>query len=388
MRLTSLGKCTVLMLTCGFAIGTYRLWLHTSSDSAYASGDGWQRRDNTTNIELMTTATKQGWMQDQITRFNAAHQGQWRIVPRIKETRQAMHTILANQEHPVLWSPVSSIWAARLSEAWNLHHSGSIIDMSDPASYRVYLRTPIVLLTTAQKAAYLRPVLGSSKTWQNVLHWSQNSRDLPWGTFKWAHADPLNANSAILTLGLILNDYGQRTAQASALDSIVSSPGFIKYLQSMETNAVYDKACAGGSGALTKAFLHDPARYDFITTYESSALEAAATHPDLAVIYPTPTAVAEQLVVALQGSWVSPQQQQGAAAFMKFLGTATSLDDGIKYHFRPAQETGTLSLANELSLYGEQGFQQTFTTAELPPYAALNSAAYQWSVHVAHHAPA
>jgi ABC-type sulfate transport system substrate-binding protein len=187
----------------------------------------------------------------------------------------------------------------------------------------------------------------------------------------------------MLTLGLILFDYGQRTGQAGSMERVATSSAFMSYLKELEDGLIYDAPAQKGTTALTNAFIADTSRYDFITAYESAALEAAPKKSDIAVIYPSPTAVSEHAVSLLSGEWVTPQQREGALAFMQFLGTKQALQDGLKYHFRPAQAGGSLSLAPELSRYAAQGFQQSFAPIELPPYQALNAAAYKWRVEVA-----
>ena len=187
-----------------------------------------------------------------------------------------------------------------------------------------------------------------------------------------------------MTLGLILADYGQRTGQSGILDKVATDKKFWKYLTELEKGLVYDDAAEKGTTALTKAFIADPSRYDFITAYESAALEGVAENPNLAVIYPNPTAVSEHAVTLLSGAgWITPTQKEGALAFIQFLGGKESLESGIKYHFRPAQSGGGLSLNSELSRYSGQGFSQTYSSIELPSYQALNTVTFQWRKRVA-----
>lgn len=412
MRVTALGKITILILVIGIAMGGMKWWQkqqggsNSSGGSANTGGKGGFKfpdmhlpklpgTDNSGSganagggsagdIELVSSATKKGWLLDEIGKFNQAHEGQWRITFKPIETREAMHAILEGKEHPVLWSPSSVVWANRLAEAWSDKNHNTVLDTGDTSNYRVILRTPIVFLTTKQKANFLRPLLESPQSWTAIRDLSLRRRRVPWGAFKFAHADPLNANSGMLTIGLILADYGRRTGQLGSLGRVSNSGPFLTFLQELEKGMVYDSAVEKGSSALTQAFAQDVARYDFITTYESSALEVAANNPELTVIYPNPTAVSENAVGVLSGNWVSDAQREGARAFLNFLTTKESVQDGLKYHFRPAQSGGSLSLNDELSRYAAQGFQQSYTSIELPSYEALNGAIYKWRLYVAH----
>ena len=322
-------------------------------------------------------------MQQQVDLFNEASRGKWHVTTKPLPSREGMHLILAEKEHPVLWSPGNPIWPARLDEVWSKKHPGThILDVASPESYRVYLKSPLVFLTTSEKVGFLRPYLGGPRPWEGLRRLDSGAVKPPWGRFRFSHADPVTSSSGILTLGLMLADFGSSAAHAEPLDQLAEGPAFASYLTSVEKGFRYDTPCQKGTTALTRAFLDDTDRYDVITAYESAALEAAAKDPRLAVIYPTPTAVAEHAVALLDAPWVSPEQREAAKTFMVFLGTRQSITNGLRCYFRPA--AGNQSLADVLGKHAAQGFRQSYTTAELPPYKALNAAAYQWRTHVAH----
>ena len=426
MKLTGFGKLTLLILALGAAGGGWKWWNNrmatqggvgsttgavsrtTGGATATTAGDGGTGEATTTEpgtaspatagttdgsggsetgIKFIITAAKKDWIQEQVDRFNLAHPDT-KIATTALASRKAMHDILKGKEQPVLWSPGSPIWPTRLAEAWSqAGSSGKILDMSDANGYRVYLRSPLVFLTTKQKAVFLRPLLGGSNPWAALRSLSIGEKKTPWGSFRFAHADPLTSSSGMLTLGLALVEYGDKVGQSDRLDTVATSAGFRTWMKEMERSLVYDDAAQKGTTALTKAYLADPSSYDVITAYESSALEAAPGQSDLAVIYPSPTAVAEHSVSLLSGPWVSDKQKQGAAEFLNFLGSKEALRDGLKYHFRPMQAGGDLSLNGELSRFGGQGFKQSYTNVELPSYKALNDAAFQWRIHVAHKPP-
>jgi hypothetical protein len=405
MRLTAMGKLLILILVVGMAIGAYRtlgpktgglpgLPTGRSSGSGESSGTATNSSAGAGNqsggaveIPFIITAAKKDWVSTQIGHFNQAHQGEYQVVARPIPSREAMHAILEGKEKPVLWSPGSPIWPARLAQAWRQKNGSTIVDLNNPNGYRVYLRSPLVILTTRDKAKFLRPLLGNPNGWVNLRKLSMGQIKTPFGPLNFSHADPLTSSSGMLTLGLILADYGSRTGQGGDLVRLSSNAGFLKYLSELERGLIYDAPAEKGTTALTKSFLEDPSRYDLITAYESASLAAAAKNPNLAVIYPQPTAVSEHAVSLLSGSWVSPQQKAGAEAFLQFLGGEAALRDGVAEKFRPVVSGSDISLAPELSRYAAQGFVQTYAPIELPPYEALNSAAYQWRIKIAHQAP-
>jgi hypothetical protein len=298
-----------------------------------------------------------------------------------------MHAIAQGKERPVLWSPGSPIWPARLNEVWQTQTGSSLVDLQDPNGYRVFLRSPLLFLTTRKKAGFLRKELGSPHPWTALRKLSLGETRVPWGRFRFSHADPLTSSSGMLTLGLAMLEYAQSHPKSGSLEQIADSPDFLREMQRLEKSLVYDADAEKGTTALTKAFIADPNRYDLITAYESAALEAAGSNSELAVIYPAPTAVSEHAVSLLRGGWVTAEQREGALAFIQFLGEPGSIEAGLKYHFRPVQAAGGASLDGELARLQAQGFEQRFASVDLPSYRALNAAAYQWRIHVVHKDP-
>lgn len=390
MKLTPVGKLVVLIVVVS---ASYYVWRHllpsetrdrllhpqgqvkSAAGTARPAPGGGSSGD----ILFITTAAKRDWVQQEVDRFNDASSGRWRIVPKALPSREAMHDILEGKVQPVLWSPGGSIWPARLAEAWREKHPEAILDTTDPNAYRVFLRSPLVFLTTRQKAEFLRPLLSGTRPWAALRDLSMGKRRPPWGRFRFAHADPLTSSSGMLTFALILNEFvmdGGDPVQAA------ESSQFAAYLDGLEQSLVYDEPARKGTTALTKAFIEDPAPYDLITAYESAALESAPKHPDVAVIYPNPTAFSEHAVTLLNGSWVSPAQREGALAFLEFLGGEQAQKDGLEYSFRPVRAS-TLSLTERLERSRAQGFKPNVTSIDLPPYRALNSAAYKFRVRIA-----
>ncbi len=407
MRLTGLGKFVILIVALGIAIGGWRMWQSQNPNAGKPGGGGFQlpkvnvpglgnktggpnsdggnengSQDNTAigvvEIPFVITAAKKDWVGEQVDRFNAANAGKWKIVTKPVPSREAMHGILAGNIKPVLWSPGSPVWPARLAEAYSQQNNKTVVDLSDPNAYRVFLRSPLVFLTTRRKAQFLRPLLGGSDPWGALKQLSTGQRKTPWGGFRFSHADPLTSSSGVMTMGLILFDYAQKTGQTESLAQVAVSKRYISYMRELDRSLVYDKPAREGTTKLTNAFLDDLTRYDVITAYESAALAAAPKNPDIAVIYPNPTAVSEHAVTLLNADWVAEDQRQGALAFLQFLGSKESLQGGLKYFFRPAQAGGALSLAPVLSRHSAQGFKDSYATVELPPYEALNAASYQW----------
>ncbi len=399
MKLTAIGKIALFLVALGLGFGAFRFYQKSggkvsipslgghptpsgsnSSPNNPNSNPGSQTAPSTVGdneLQIVTSASKRGWLNEQIDKFNAT--SDVKLVPKLVETREAMQQILAGRIKPALWSPSSVIWADRLSEVLEQRTGSSPLDTSDPNSYRSVLKTPIVFLTTKENARLLRPLLSSNACWTNVQKLSSGKIPFP-GGFKWAHADPLNANSGMLTLALIINDYANRTGQSGAIENVANSGDFLTFLKSVESKIVYNAAVQKGSSALVTSFTDDPSRYAFITAYESAAVDAVQANPDLAVIYPNPSVNAENAVAFLNWPDLNPAQKEAGKKFMEFIAQPSSTQEGVKEHFRPLRGA---NMDAGLASLSANGFQSNYSAIELPPYSVLNGVAFKWRQEIA-----
>ncbi len=346
----------------------------SSGDSA-ASGSSTPAQAANGDIIVSTTGTKQKWMDAEIVKFNAQSPS-GKVLLQLAESRDAMHGILDGKMQPVLWSPSSPVWVYQLANVWPGAHGGAAIaDVNNSQSYRVLFKSPLVFLTTREKAGFLRPVLSGPAPWEAVRQLSLGQRKAPWGKFQFAYADPLNASSGLLTMSLIVTEYVQSHHQSDP-SAAASTPQFATYLSQIDQAFVRDLS-ATGSSALEKAYSANPQSRDFITAYESAALAAVEQNPDLVIIYPNPTANADQTIYELSGPWVTDSQKITASAFLDFVSKPEALNDGVQYYFRPAQN-GDQTLSNRLSPAARAQYKAFYTSVDLPPYDALNEAAAQW----------
>jgi len=332
------------------------------------------------DILVSTTGTKEKWMRTQIDKFNAQSSG-GKAKLDLTESRESMQAILNDKLHPTVWSPSSPVWTSRVADYWPQTHSGQrIADLNSSDTYRVLFKSPLVFVTTKEKARFLRPLLGGATPWENVRQLSLGQKKCPWGRFQFAYADPLNASSGTLTMSLIITEYARAHGQDNDLNAAAGSSGFAAYLS--QINRAYVRgADNAGSSKLEKAYTRSTGSRDFITAYENAALAALDRNPDLALIYPSPTVTADQGVLILSAPWVSDSQKQTAHAFLDFLGTPEALDDGVQYYFRPTQGGGQ-ALATRLSAPARAQYHASPVTVDLPPYEALNEAAARWNAQM------
>ncbi|MBC7807439.1 MAG: extracellular solute-binding protein [Akkermansiaceae bacterium] len=337
------------------------------------------------NILLVTDAAKKSWLQNQIYRFNLQNDGRYHVTTRFMDTREALQAILHDKEKPVLWSPSGSNWTAALADGWGKSHPGekNIVQVGDSDAYRTFLRTPLVFLTTKKKAPFLRKMF-ATEPWHGFHELAAGRTKTPWGGFRYSYADPRASNNGFMVLGLIVSDYAARGTGKPSPAQVANSDAFVKYLREMQGGFVTAPgAIRGDASALCQAFAQGKIACDLVIAYECDALAEAAKNPDLAVIYPAPTADAEQSVAILQGEWITPEKRMGAMVFLDFLATDESLAEGVRLHFRPMRTTDAISIESQVAKRREQGFRNQYSTTQLPPYTVVNNVDFQWHTRIA-----
>jgi len=333
------------------------------------------------DILVSTTGTKQKWLQAEIDKFNAQSQG-GKATLQLTESREAMQAILNGKLQPTVWSPSSPVWTSRLAEYWPQTHGGaSIADPSSSQTYRLLFKSPLVFLTTKQKAGFLRPLLSGAAPWEAVRQLSLGRRKTPWGSFGFAYADPINASSGTLTMSLIITEFAREHGEANDLSAAVKTPAFATYLGQIDRAYVHDASVAKSS-TLERSFGDAPGTRDFITAYENAALAAVEHNPDLVMIYPSPTANADQGALLLSAPWVSDSQKATATAFLDFISKPEALDDGVQLLYLRPYQNGSQTLAARLGAGARAQFQASPIMVDLPPYDALNDAASQWRAQI------
>lgn len=354
--------------------------------------NAWTRQDRRNkvgavhDILLVTDAAKKGWLQNQIYRFNLQNEGRYHVTTRFMDTREALQAILHDKEKPVLWSPSGSNWTVALADGWARSHPGgkNIVSVGDSDSYRTFLRTPLVFLTTKNKAPFLKKTL-ATEPWRGLHALSSGKTKTPWGAFRYSYADPRASNSGFMVLGLIVSDYAARNPESRSPAQAANSDGFVRHLREMQSGfvAAPDVATRLDATALCHAFARGEIGCDLVVAYECDALAEAAKNPGLSVIYPAPTADAEQSVAILQGEWITPEKRLGAKVFLDFLATKESLAEGVRLRFRPLHATDAVSIEPQIARRRNQGFQNQYSTTQLPPYTVVNNADFQWHTRIA-----
>ncbi len=379
LRVKPLGIVTIIGLVAVVVAIAWAISHKLGEDKIISQVD--PTKDISGEVLFATSQTKKDWLDQQSEIFNKEYANQGvRVVIEYGETRDSYQDIINGKKKVALWGPSSTQWIGALGNYWKIQKHADLFDVGRPEEYKIYLKTPMVFLTTREKATFLRQQLAvPGKTLDNLRALSTGKTVCPWGKLKYSYADPINAGSGFTMLSMIITDFSGKHPDLGSTDKVVVSKPFKDYIKDLNTSYVYDEASFKGSSDLVKSFVADPSRYDFIYTYESNALKEAIKNPDFVVIYPNPTMTTDMSIVAFTGApWLSPEQKKGAKLFMQFLGERSAMEAGVQTAFRTASPIPGVSLNTELKKVATQGFQESFIAAELPSYEPVNEAAAQW----------
>jgi hypothetical protein len=288
MRLTGLGKFVILIVALGIAVGGWRLWQSQSTQGARPGGgfrvpkvnmpnlggknggsnggaDVGESRENTNEnnagvveIPFVITAAKKDWVGEQVDRFNAANQGKWQLSP--SPSHRAKRCTAFWRQHQTRTveprqSGVARATRRSLFSAEQQNHFGSERPqrLSRLSALPRWCFSPRVA-----KRRFLRPLLGGNDPWGALKQLSTGQRKTPWGGFRFSHADPLRSSSGVMTMGLVLFDYAQKTGQTDTLAQVAVSKRFISHMRELDRSLVYDKPAREGTTKLTNAFSGRP----------------------------------------------------------------------------------------------------------------------------------
>jgi len=314
------------------------------------------------DILVLSTGTKKAWLTEEIDKFNSQSQTGHAELD-IMESRDGMQKILAGAEKPDIWSPSSTVWSDRLAD---IGPAKGIHIHQDNDSYRTLFQSPLVFLLVKSQLSQLTPILTGRHPFTTLAH-SPN--------IKFAYADPLNASSGMLTMSLLLNEYAD-LANSGDLDAVAKSQGFASWLRKVDRGIETDNA--SGSSQLETNFEANPGDRSFITAYENAAIQAVINNPDLAIIYPNPTAQATQVAVLVDGPWTSDSKKTTARAFLNFITSDSANDDAVGLYFRPALDGGSVLGQKVQPTAASNYYKSSFRTVDLPSYDAINDANVLW----------
>jgi hypothetical protein len=372
---TKIFYIVAAVLLVGFGIGAWKMQHNHSVTGDYVPGQA------KTTVLFVSTKGKSDWILGQCFQFNLSN-STYNAKLQFVESRDAMKKILGGEVQPIVWATDNPAIVGRLNDLWSTKNGHPLVDTSDPVATRVYFHSPIVFLTTKEKLKDLTPILGSTSVWDNIAAIGNGSKPAPGGKLTFAMSNPQTASGGLLTIALILTAYCTEHHLSADNVQVAQSPGFVRYLTSIEKNCLVSSQTQPDSIDVTAQFVNDPKMADFVVAQESEAISIAKQNKDFCVIYPNPTINVREGISMVNGPWVTSDQKDGATQMLAYLASKTSIHNGVVKYLRPEESVSTESLDPIIDLYASQGFKENYIETTAPNYKALNEANYAWKTHL------
>lgn len=262
------------------------------------------------------------------------------VKPAFVKPGESVQRILAGQEKPHLWSPVSRSWIECLNSTWRLREQRDFLDETRPT-----VRTPIVIALWEPMARALgwpdKPI-----GWEELAQVATDPRGWAryghpeWGQFKYGHGHPDYSSSAMLSVASVV--YAAAHKREGLTPDDLRRPEVTKTVAELERAIVHygetsswltEKLCSRGPGYLSA-----------VTLYEQSVVKANLKFPQkafpLVAVYPKEGTFWEDHPTGIvNASWVSDEERQGAQAFLDFMTSPEQQAKAPRYGYRPADAT-------------------------------------------------
>jgi len=362
------------VMLIGLGIGAWRMQHNHSVVGDSVAGQA------KTTVLFVSTKGKSDWVLGQCFQFNLSN-STYNVVLHFVESRDAMKKILGGNVQPVVWCTDNPAIVGRLNDLWTQKYGKALVDTTDPIATRVYFHSPLVFLTTKEKAKTLVPILSSPTCWDTISKIGSGAAQAPSGGLKFAMSNPETASGGLFTVALILTSYCNAHNLSADDIKVAQSRGFIQYLTAIEKCCLLASQTQPDSVDVTSQYVSNPAMVDFVITQESQALAAAKENKDLCVIYPDPTVNVREGVSMVSGPWVTADQKLGASKVLAYFGTKQSIHNGVVKYLRPEEQESTETLAPVLDKFSGQGFKANYVETTTPNYKALNEAIFAWKTH-------
>jgi len=316
---------------------------------------------NTVTLRAIYGSEKENWFKDAINRFEAANPGI--AIDAFAEGSVAAYSDLSqltstatvlnknNDPIPAVWSPASQMEV-------NLVNTNSPLGHSVAIQCKSLVVSPLVIISWADRAkafadfykdkggitlANLEDALdpqGKAKgKWANVGGSAQ------WGLVNFAHTDPTQSNSGLMTLVMIANNALQQARPITVAD--ITSDPFSTWLTVLEkANSVQlgSQAASSTGFLVSDMIVKGPAQYDFVIAYESLAIDnfknaLGRQGQGLTIVYPQFDVQSDHPLCLIDHPQITAAQRAAAKKFQDFLLSADIQRLALHYGFRPSDPT-------------------------------------------------
>ncbi|GAB4330437.1 MAG: hypothetical protein Kow0069_38050 [Promethearchaeota archaeon] len=262
-------------------------------------------------------------------------------------------SILTGENHPVVWSPASSIWIPIFKTRWQAQggvHANEVV----VANVSRVIFSPLVIATW-QSFAEENEITGFSSLHQLIS-------TTP-GLVKLAHTDPRSSNSGFMAVIMAVSAYTGKEPADLTLEDLVD-PGLQAWMREFESAAVQWGTSTGFLADLMVQL--GPAAVNVAIIYENLVAEVSNDYPGekVVAIYPEEgTLYSDHPFCVLNASWVTKDQQFVGNEFLRFLQRPDIVSRATTVGFRPIN--ASIPLDPDAFDFEKTGVSAAFQSPEL-----------------------
>jgi ABC-type glycerol-3-phosphate transport system substrate-binding protein len=290
-------------------------------------------------------------------------------------------------------SPASSLQISLLQDLSASKFGSPVVNMANQETCQPVLTSPLVIVAWKERADVLWGDDPNGSMWLR-LHEALTSETwdayghAEWGYIKFGHTNPLKSNSGFQTILLMAYNYFGKTSGLTNDD--LNNPGFQAWF--VEFESTISKFGDSTGTYMEEIVAYGPSQYDIVAVYEATAIEHIDNakqrfgdqYGGLRIYYPPATSLSDHPFCVLQAEWVTPDKAKAAQQFLDFLSSREMQELGLKYGFRPVDQSIELEKAGSpLVLYQDNGVRIDIPpTVETPPGNVLNMLLEFWRRNV------
>ena len=354
----------------------------SKTETAPQSGPAQQSSNDQIQLLFSYGSEKQKWIDDVTTSFNQSGTrtaGGKRILVKAipKGSGECIDDVLSGAEQDDLTSPASNVFI-KLGNAKARASTGQDLI----GTTQNLLLSPVVIAMwkpMAEAIGWGKKPIG----WADILALARDKKGWStygfpqWGSFKFGHTHPAYSNSGIISL--IAENYAATGKVRGLTLADVQSPKTRAFVSGIENSVVHYGSSTGFFGR--KLFDSGPEYLSAAVLYESMVVESYAKVSSMpfpvVAIYPREgTFWSDHPVGIVNRPWVTPERQEAAQIYIRYLLGRPQQEKAMTYGFRP----GSPDVAVGPPIDAAHGVdpRQPTTTLEVPSSDVIAALQQQW----------
>ncbi len=236
-----------------------------------------------------------------------------------------------------VWSPASGLYVEHFAKAWREKYGNTPLWKSE-----VLTLSPMVFVTWQDRYELLVRKYNSIDfiSLQQALTekdgWNTIARKPEWGRLLYAHANPAQYNSGLMTLILMAYQYHRKDKDLRLDD--VNDEGFRKWIKDFENAST--TPTENSESIVKDMVITGPSLYEVVCTYEDLAIRylrnAESRWQPIHIDYPALNKWNDNPYIIVNAPWSTIEQRDCAQKFLTFLLSEPAQTQALRFGFRPA----------------------------------------------------